>query len=174
MRKLWALTAIVLLGGLAVGAMALAGGGSEREFDARLNGYNEVTSKSTVARGSFEARIRNGTIRYRLSYRDLETPALFAHIHFGQPHVNGGVIAFLCGGGGKPACPETTGTVTGTITPADIIGPGPNPANPAADQGIEPGSFQEAVRALRAGAVYANVHSERFPGGEIRGQLRKD
>ena len=88
--------------------------------------------------------------------------------------MNGGIIAFLCGGGGKPACPETTGTVTGTITLADIIGPGPNPANPAADQGIEPGSFQEAVRALRAGAVYANVHSERFPGGEIRGQLRKD
>ena len=174
MRKLWVLTAVVLLGGLAVGAMALAGGGSEREFDARLNGYNEVTSKSTVARGSFEAELRNGTIRYRLSYRNLETAALFAHIHFGQPHVNGGVIAFLCGGGGKPACPATTGTVTGTITPADIVGPGPDPTNPAADQGIEPGSFQEAVRALRAGAVYANVHSERFPGGEIRGQLRKD
>ena len=174
MKKLWVLTALVLLGGFAVGAVALARGGGGHEFDARLNGYNEVTSKSTVARGSFEARIRNGTIRYRLSYRDLETPALFAHIHFGQPHVNGGVIAFLCGGGGKPACPETTGTVRGTITPADIVGPGPNPANPAADQGIEPGSFQEAVRAVRAGAVYANVHSERFPGGEIRGQLRRD
>jgi hypothetical protein len=174
MRKLWVLTAVVLLGGLAVGAMALAGGGGEREFDARLNGYNEVTSKSTVARGSFEAELRNGTIRYRLSYRNLETPALFAHIHFGQPHVNGGVIAFLCGGGGKPACPVTTGTVRGTITPADIVGPGPDPTNPAADQGIEPGSFREAVRALRAGAVYANVHSERFPGGEIRGQLRRD
>jgi hypothetical protein len=174
MRKLWVLTAVVLLGGFVVGAVALAQDGGGREFDAGLNGYNAVTSKSTVARGSFEAKIRNGTIHYRLSYRDLETPALFAHIHFGQPHVNGGIIAFLCGGGGKPACPETTGTVRGTITPADIVGPGPDPMNPAADQGIEPGSFQEAVRALRAGAVYANVHSERFPGGEIRGQLRKD
>ena len=38
MRKLWALTAIVLLGGLAVGAVALARGGGGREFDAKLDG----------------------------------------------------------------------------------------------------------------------------------------
>jgi hypothetical protein len=174
MRKLWLLTAVILLGGLAAGAAALAGGGDNDEFEARLNGYNEVNSKSTVARGTFHAELKGGVIEYRLSYRNLETPALFAHIHFAQQHVNGGVIAFLCGGGGKPPCPPSTGTVEGEIRPADIIGPGPDPANPSADQGIEPGSFAEAVRAIRAGAVYANVHSQRFPGGEIRGQLRQD
>ncbi|MGH3032031.1 MAG: CHRD domain-containing protein [Gaiellaceae bacterium] len=174
MRKLWVFTAAVLLAGLVAGAAALAGRGSDDDFETRLNGYNEVASKSTVARGSFKAELDDGVIRYRLSYRNLETPALFAHIHFGQAHTNGGVIAFLCGGGGKPDCPETTGTVRGTIMPGDIVGPGPNPANPAADQGIEPGNFREAVRALRAGAVYANVHSERFPGGEIRGQVKRD
>lgn len=167
MRKLWVLTAIVLLGGLAVGTAALGrGGGDDDDFEAKLNGYNEVNSKSTVARGSFEADLRKSSIRYRLSYRNLETPALFAHIHFSQRHVNGGVIAFLCGGGGKPDCPTSSGTVTGTITAADIVGP--------ADQGIEAMSFGEAVRALKAGAVYANVHSEAFPGGEIRGQVQRD
>lgn len=166
MRKLWVLTAIVLLAGLALGAVALARGGGGQQFKAKLDGYQEVNSKSTVARGNFHAQVRGDSIRYRLSYRNLETPALFAHIHFAERHVNGGVIAFLCGGGGKPDCPESTGTVTGTITPEDIVGPD--------DQGIEPGSFGEAVRALRAGAVYANVHSERFPGGEIRGQVKRD
>jgi hypothetical protein len=51
------------------------------------------------------------------------------------------------------------------VDPADIIGP--------ASQGIEAGSFAEAVRAMRAGATYANVHSTRWPAGEIRGQLRR-
>lgn len=167
MRKLWMLTAIVLLAGLTLGAVALARGGGGQEFEAKLDGYQEVNSKSTVARGAFDARLRGNSIRYRLSYRNLETPALFAHIHFAQRHVNGGVIAFLCGGGSKPEpCPESTGTVRGTITPEDIVGPD--------DQGIELGSFREAVRALKAGAVYANVHSERFPGGEIRGQVKRD
>ena len=87
---------------------------------------------------------------------------LFAHIHFGARGVNGGVIAFLCGGGSKPACPPS-GTVSGTIVAADIVGPNA--------QGIETGSFDEAVRAIRAGAVYANVHTTRWSGGEIRGQV---
>ena len=56
--------------------------------------------------------------------------------------------------------------MTGTITPADVIGP--------AGQGIAPGEFAEVVRAIRNGAVYANVHSTLRPGGEIRGQLRGD
>ena len=55
------------------------------------------------------------------------------------------------------------GTVSRTATAADIIGP--------AGQGIEPGSFAELASALRAGAAYANVHSTKWPGGEIRAQI---
>jgi hypothetical protein len=79
--------------------------------------------------------------------------------------VGGGVIAFLCGGS-KPPCPPSPATVSGTITPSDIIGP--------TNQGIEPGSFAEAVRALRAGVVYANVHTTHWPLGEIRGQVNDE
>ena len=40
-----------------------------------------------------------------------------------------------------------------------------------AGQGIAPGEYEELLRAIRAGATYANVHSTKYPGGEIRAQL---
>ncbi len=70
---------------------------------------------------------------------------------------------FLCGGGGKPACPNVSATVTGTVVGADVIGPN--------GQGIAPGQLDEVIRAMRKGLAYANVHTTSFPTGEIRGQL---
>ncbi len=169
MRKLGiAASAFVLAAAvLALTGAAVANEGSS--VNAKLNGYNEVVgpgSISTTGRGTFRAKIDDDdqTITYTLTYSSLENPATQAHIHFAQQHVGGGVIFFLCGGGGTDSCPPTSGTVTGVVTPDDIIGP--------EGQGIEPGSFEEAVRAMRAGATYANVHSTRWPGGEIRGQVR--
>lgn len=131
---------------------------------AKLNGWEEVPSISTTGKGSFRIRVQSDGLHYVLRYEGLEGGnALFAHIHFADKDVNGGVIAFLCGGGDKPACPATAGTVEGVIDAADIVGP--------AAQGIEAGSLTEAIRALRRGLVYANVHSPRWPGGEIRGQV---
>lgn len=165
----FALTIALVVAGLAIGVTAASGDddGEGRKLRASLDGYQEVVgpgSISTTGFGDFEARIdrETATITYRLTYV-LENPATAAHIHFAQRHVGGGVIAFLCGGGDKPACPSLGGTVTGVIDAADIIGP--------TTQGIEPGSFAEAVRAMRAGATYVNVHSSRWPAGEIRGQI---
>lgn len=171
MTKLFFAMSAILAGALVIGAVAIADSGRGGGFHAKLNGYQEVPSKSTVARGSFQARIVGGnTIHYTLRYQNLETNSLFAHIHFGQRHTNGGVSAFLCGPpSDKPPCPPTSGSVSGVIDAADVIGPatpGPN------DQGIEPGSIAELIRAMRAGATYANVHTTRFGGGEIRGQIR--
>lgn len=155
----------------AVAALAIVGtllapivaGDSPNRFEASLNGLRETPSVSTAGRGSITLRIDGDTIHYELSYRDLTGPPGAAHIHFGRPDVAGGVAAFLCGGT-KPACPES-GTVAGTIVAADVVGP--------TDQGIAPGEFTELVRAIRAGATYANVHTEMFQNGEIRGNLRR-
>jgi hypothetical protein len=157
--------AVVAVGAVVtVGSIALAGGrGGDESFSVPLVGYEEVSSKSTVAQGRLRLRIDGDQLRYTLTYSNLETPALFSHIHFGQRHTNGGISAFLCGGGDKPACPPTSGTVSDVIDPADVIGP--------SDQGIEAASFSELVAAIRAGATYANLHSQRFPSGEIRGQI---
>jgi len=159
----------VVAAGLLVASFAIAGGGT-KNFTTELNGYNEPPAVSTNGSGTFSATIDREAdmITFELTYGGLNTDPLFAHIHLGQRNVNGGVSAFLCGGGGKPPCPPGAGdasaTVTGTITPADVIGP--------TGQGIAAGEFEELVRAIRAGVTYANVHSSTQPGGEIRGQIR--
>jgi hypothetical protein len=124
-----------------------------------------VPSLSTTGHGSFRAKVRSdGTqIHYTLRYKGLESNASAAHIHLGQRATAGGVIAFLCGGGDKPVCPAKEGEVTGVIDAADVTGP--------AAQGIAPGELDEVIRALRHGAVYANVHTATYGGGEIRGQV---
>ncbi len=162
-----------LLAGLAVTSLIYAGAvGADDErhrVNATLSGFQETPSTlSSPGSGRFTAKIDDDaqTIDYKLSFEGLEAPAFVAHIHLGARATTGGVSAFLCGGGNKPACPPGGGTVTGTITPADIIGP--------AAQGIAPGQFAKVIRAIRNGAVYANVHSTLRPGGEIRGQLRAD
>jgi hypothetical protein len=169
MRRRGVLLAIaVLAAGLLVAS--LAGAADEKtSFKANLDGYNEVPAVSSNGSGTFTAMIDEDaqTITYELSYGGLNSAAMAAHIHLGQRNVNGGVSAFLCGGGDKPACPAGTGaeeTVSGVIDAADVIGP--------AAQGIAAGEFDELVRAIRARVTYANVHTSTQPGGEIRDQLR--
>ena len=171
MRKL--LFAAVIGGSLLValvgGSFALAKNDKGGHARAKLIGYDEVPSVSTLARGAFRAEIDSDddSIDYKLTYQGIEGgAAIAAHIHLGQRHTNGGVSAFLCSGGDKPACPATGGTVEGTIDAADVIGP--------SGQGLAAGQLNELVRAIRAGATYVNVHSTALPGGEIRGQVKGD
>lgn len=162
MRKL--LFVIGAAGLLLIGLAPVAIGDDNNRFKASLNGYYEVPSISSNARASFRAELSGNSLKYWLTIRDFSENPLFAHIHFARPDVNGGVAAFLCGGGGKPACPAN-GTVSGTIVAANVVGP--------AGQGIAVGEFSELIRAMRNGATYANVHSPTYPGGEIRGNIRR-
>ena len=161
------LAAVVAVVSAAVAAtLAVAGGGNN--FREQLSGYEETPlALSTPGQAKFETRLDKTSISYRLSYQDLEAPVTQAHIHFGAKGQSGGVSVFLCTNVGGPvgtqACPAQPATITGTIVPADVIGP--------AAQGIDPGQFDELVDAMRAGATYANVHTEKYLGGEVRAQL---
>lgn len=144
------------------------------DIDARLKGFQEVPAVSTVAKGRFKATIddKSGAIQYELSFSGLEGAVTQSHIHIGQRGVNGGVTMFLCQTtanpdptGLAPTCPQS-GTVTGVLQAANVIGPVP--------QGIAALEFAEVLAAVRAGVAYANVHSTKFPAGEIRAQLRDD
>lgn len=162
--------AVAVAGALAVaGTAAVAGGG--KQFRGALDGYEEVPAVSTAAGGTFQARIApsGDAFDYKLSYAGIEGDVTQAHIHLGQPGVNGGISVFFCsnlgnGPAGTQPCPPPPATVEGTITAADVIGP--------TAQGIAPGELGELLRAMRAGVTYANVHSTKFPGGEIRSRLR--
>jgi hypothetical protein len=175
MRKLAVVISLLAAVGLTiVAAAALAdrgpGGDHGNRFSARLIGFEETPSESTPGHGSFKARIVGGdTIHYTLHYEDFEQPAegatLFAHIHFGQRGVAGGVSAFLCGGGDKPACTPTQGDFEGDIDAADVVGP--------SGQGIAAGEMDELITAMRKGYTYANVHTTLNPPGLIRGQIHR-
>ena len=131
-----------------------------------LTGYQETPGVSSTGVGFFEAELddETQTITYTLTYAGIEGGAVTqAHIHFGNRFNAGGVSAFLCNGPAAPPCPPVAGTVTDVITAAEVIGPVP--------QGIEPGAMAELMRAMRSGESYVNVHSTRFPQGEIRAQI---
>lgn len=163
----------VLLTASGAPAMAVAD-----EIVIRLVGYQETPQTlNSAGSATLVARINDdGTsIEYRLSYSGL-ADVLQAHIHFGSPATSGGVAMFLCTNLGNapatvpapPACPSPPATVTGTLTEANVIAlPG---------QGIDSGAagFAEVLKAMRAGAAYANVHTTAHPGGELRGRLNSD
>ena len=154
------------------GAVAFAGGGPS--FNERLTGYQEdPLVVSTTGSGEFHAELdaKGEEISYQLSYAGLEGgPVTQAHIHLGGRHQSGGIIAYLCSNLDNPppgtqACPAAPATISGTIGPADVVGP--------VGQGIAAGEFSELARAMRVGVTYANVHSTTYPGGEIRAQLTR-
>jgi len=146
-------------------------------LEADLNGFQEVPPFSTAATGKFRAQIdpTGNTVAFELSYQALEGNAQEAHIHFGQPGVNGGVSVFLCSNMPNPppsgvasppgaqSCPTPSGTVTGTIQASDVLGP--------TAQGIAAAEIAKLLEAIRAGIAYVNVHSTKAPNGEIRGQI---
>lgn len=161
MKKLWIVAVVGLVAVIASPTMLADRGRSVR---AELSGPNEVPSVSTTGHGAFRAWLRADAIEFELSYEELEgTATTGAHIHLGKEATNGGVIAFLCGGGTKPPCTPTSGFFAGTIVAADVTGP--------TGQGIAAGEFDEVLRAFRDDAIYANVHTNKHPGGEIRGQV---
>ena len=159
--SIWAITT------LAASLLAAPAAHSQTErFSATLSGAQEVPPINTAGTGAFEMTIQQGTITFSLTFSDLSSPLSVAHLHFAPSKVAGGVMIFLCGGGGQPACPAaTSGTITGTITAANVVGP--------TGQGIIPGDLDSALEAVREGLAYANMHTTMFPAGEIRGQVRR-
>ena len=144
---------------------APAANSQTEHFSASLFGDNEVPPINTAGTADFQMTI-GSTITFSLTFSGLSSNLIFSHLHFAPTKVAGGVMIFLCGGGGQPACPAAThGTITGTITAANVTGP--------TNQGIAPGDLNSALEAVRDGVSYANMHTTMFPACEIRGQVRR-
>jgi CHRD domain len=172
-----------------------------RRLRINLSGFQEVIAPSLPAGGSFNAGAgaifstgsgrltlkidkQNRLIAYELTYSFPDpTPLLGtqfvnqAHLHFGQKHTTGGINVWLCQSADNrapvavaaatPTCPSPSGTVSGTIAPEQILAL-TGQAFPAGQDGD---GFAALLEALQNDAIYGNVHTDRFPSGEIRGQF---
>jgi len=164
---------------LAIAILVLASGTAQaqrgvRVFSASLVPDQEVPAVASPARGFFIARVntQQKTIDYVLSYDGLQADVRQAHIHFGQPNVNGGIVVWLCttpqittAPAGTQTCPQS-GTITGLATAQDV--------QAVTTQGINAGDIDDVLAAIRNGQAYANVHTVGSPGGEIRGKINAD
>jgi len=137
----------------AFAAVAVPAIGAGSKFTATLNGKSETPKSNSKATGSATVTISGKTIKYTLSAKGLTGPAQAAHIHFGKPGKAGPVIFPICL---KPCKLPKSGTLTAK--------------NFTKAPGVT--SFAAALKAIKAGNTYVNIHTKKHPAGEIRGQLK--
>ncbi|MHA6482240.1 CHRD domain-containing protein [Paenibacillus sp. strain BS8-2] len=149
-------------------------------FRARLRGRNEVPPVNTNAFGNATFRevfgrigndddsSNNGSgrnrrrrvraLQFRLALNNIRRVTQ-AHIHLGQPGENGPVVAFLFGPN-REGVTFRSGVIRGTLRSSDLVGP------------LRGLNIRWLIREIERGNAYVNVHTVRYPDGEIRGQIR--
>lgn len=163
-HKASSVVAVALAFALAAGTTLLwaSAAGMQKKIAAKLSGSEQVPPVQTKGSGQFQGTITGEkSISYQLKYSGLSSRVTAAHIHTGMRKTNGPIVVFFCGGGGRPSCPASGGTVTGTISAASVVAGG----------NIKRGDLAEVIRAITSGNAYVNVHTTKYPGGEIRGQI---
>ena len=170
-------------GGRGAGSRRRRDGGDRarprRRFDASLTGYEEVPDALDAGASARSRRRSAATGRDPLhaqlsrAVRRSGERVTQAHIHLGararqrrHHRVPVPATSATARRARRRVRPTRRARDAGRSRPAQVVGP--------ADQGIAPAEFAELVRALRAGAAYANVHTTTNAGGEIRGQIAAD
>lgn len=150
---------------LATATLAFAKDHGSGQFKAVLTGYSEVPAVLTTGSGQLTIAVSSDqkSLNVTLNFSNLAGVAQTAGFYLGLPGTVGGAVAPICGGT-KPACPTAAdGGVTVSLAASDIL------AIPA--QGLAAADLTAALHALSNGAIYVNVLTDKFPNGEIRGQL---
>jgi CHRD domain len=140
----------VLVGLLTVLALA-PGAVSAKPGTIPLNAEQETTGSTSTGSGFFSYTIEGDQLCYTLEVRDLTMAPFAAHIHIGPRNVAGPIVVGLL------TPPAATSTVSACITAAE--GADLTPAELAAIA-ADPRNY------------YVNVHTNNWPGGEVRGQLK--
>ena len=129
---------------------------TKNKFQANLNSKSETPPSKSGGTGSANFVLTHGgkTINYTISAKGLSGPVQAIHIHFGKKGVAGPVIIGICL---KPCSLPKSGTLT-----SKQFAKAPGVSN-----------FAAAVKDIKAGKTYVNIHTKKFAGGEIRGQITK-
>jgi len=136
-------------------------------FKSNLNGFSEVPAVLTTGSGALTVTVSSDqkSLDVTLKFSSLVGVAQSASLYLGAPGTTGGAFAPICGGT-KPSCPTAaSGSVTVTLMSTDIAA--------VAAQGLAAGDLASVIPAIQNGVVYANVITNKFPNGEIRGQLER-
>lgn len=117
-----------------------------------LTGAKEVPSNNSTATGTFNGTFNKITkvLSYTITYSGITPTAM--HFHKGSITESGPVVIGIDAG---------TNPYTGSNTYTSPVGGSTSPLS--ADQETD----------LLAGSWYVNIHTEAYPGGEIRGQVTR-
>lgn len=133
----------------------------QEKYVAELRGSNEVPANTSTAVGRVVLLVsRDGSYaEYSAEASGLSGGIRGGHFHRAAAGVNGGIVlSFFFNADGSENRTPTPGT-----TDLEI--------NKAIARTITKAQLDPILADLRAGNIYANVHTPNFPGGEIRGQL---
>lgn len=143
-------------------------------FTATLAGSNEVPAVVSAGAGSATVTLTLGalpTLRVQASFSDLLGTTTAAHIHCCTPTPN------TANAGVATTTPTFLGFPLGVFAGSfdqtlDLLAASSyNPAFVTANGGTVATAFAALSGGLASGRTYFNVHTSRFPGGEIRGTL---
>jgi hypothetical protein len=142
--------------------VALAPDVSAQTLTANLNGGEEtpILNTGAVATAEVSLDVANQEIAVTLRVFNVPTPTTAGHIHIGPAGIAGPVVINF---------PEALVGRTGDFAMTFRAGPAQFVARPA----IGINTMQDAFEAILNGNSYVNIHTQQFPGGEIRGQLRQ-
>ncbi len=153
-------------------------------FRAELFGHHEVPLVITDATAEFSATLNDDEteLTYELTWNDLESAPIKAHIHLGKPGTNGSDIVTLCDADGLdpfdnviPTMEGLSGSVAGTLRSDHVVDVSTQFAGRSVNQGIARGEFGKFVAALKDGFCHVNIHTQNYsaPIGLLRGQIEK-
>jgi hypothetical protein len=156
------LTGTVISAGM-IALTPLAANAASFSFTSTLNGAQEFpnpvnTTGLGTATGTLTGDPGSWVFSYEINYSGLlgTVSRPFAHIHNAPAGANGAVVHDLDGANLAPIAGSNAGKITGDWRFND-------PTRPLTDA---------LAQELLNGKAYFNIHTTRFPGGEIRGQIK--
>jgi outer membrane autotransporter protein len=158
-----------LLSCLAI-ALAAAPASAQTVFIADLRGSSENPPVASPASGSalvlFDPAFQ--TMIVRTTFSGLTTPTVDAHIHCCAPPTANAIVAVGFRPTGFPLG-VTAGQFSSSFDLNNLATY--NPPFVAANGGTAASARTRLISGTQGGLAYVNIHTTRFPGGEIRGQL---
>jgi hypothetical protein len=127
----------------------------QTKFEFNLTGSEEVPPVQTNSTGTAEISaytVAGDTITYRVNAMNMKDVTA-GHIHLGKPGENGPIVFTMF----KYDPPKNEVSESGTITADKLEGP------------MKGKSVSDLALAGSNGSLYMNIHTVKYPNGEIRG-----